>query len=197
MTHVGGTPTRTVAAWAALSALIAALLMAAGPAASSADAATACKRFGDTPLIQLRNRPARKSIVCLVNKERKQKGLSRLDSNRKLQKASQKHNELMVDKKCFAHECPGEPALDARLRNVGYLGGGLTRWAYGENIAWGEKGMSTPKSIMNAWMNSAGHRANILSPLFKEIGVGVSDGTPYSKNAKGGTFTTDFGLAQG
>ena len=197
MTHLGGSRPHALTALAAAIALAFALLFAAGPAAERADAASACQRFADVPVYKLRNGPARKAVVCLLNKQRKSQGISKLDNDRKLQRAAQKHNDLMVDKKCFAHECPGESSLEQRLRSVDYLRGGLTRWAYGENIAYGEKGRSTPKSIVSAWMKSSGHRANILNPLFKEIGVGITDGTPYSRKAKGGTYTTDFGLAQG
>ena len=197
MTHLGGSRHHALAVLAAAAALICALLVAVGPAAGRADASSACQRFGDVPAYKLRNGPARKAVVCLLNKERKSRGLSKLDSDRKLQRAAQKHNDRMVEKGCFAHECPGEASLEQRLRSVDYLRGGLTRWAYGENIAYGEKGQSTPESMVKTWMNSSGHRANILNPLFREVGVGVTDGTPYSRRAKAGTYTADFGLAQG
>ena len=90
---------------------------------------------------------------------------------------------------------PVRPSLDRRLDGVGYLGSGLTRWAFGENIAWGTGDSGTPRAIVDAWMNSSGHRANILSSSFREIGVGFSLGTPRSKNDLGGIYTTDFGLA--
>ena len=98
---------------------------------------------------------------------------------------------------CFDHACSGEGDLGARLENVGYLGGGLSRWAYGENIAWGMRSAGTPSSIVDAWMNSSGHRANILSRDFREIGVGFSAGTPGGGGAPGGIYTTDFGLRVG
>lgn len=197
MSYLGGTTTRAAALYAAIIALAAALLFAAGPGAGQADAGTACKRFGKTPAYQLRSGPARRAVVCLLNRKRQQNGMSKLDNDRKLQRAAQKHNDHMVSKGCFAHECPGEGSLEQRLRSVDYLTGGLSAWAYGENIAWGEQRLSTPYSIVKAWMNSSGHRANILNRSFKEIGVGVTDGTPYNRKAKGATFTTDFGLAQG
>jgi uncharacterized protein YkwD len=81
--------------------------------------------------------------------------------------------------------------LEQRLRSVDYLRSGLTAWAYGENIAWGEKGLSTPKSIVKAWMGSPGHRANILDRSFREIGLGVSLGSPDGPD--GATYVHDFG----
>jgi uncharacterized protein YkwD len=80
---------------------------------------------------------------------------------------------------------------------VGYLGEGLSRWAYGENIAWGMRAGGTPRAILSAWMNSPGHRANILSRDFEHIGIGFDDGTPQSKRDPGGIYTTDFGLRSG
>lgn len=198
MTHLGGTQTRALAIALALAAFLAVALLGAGPAAGEAQAGTsACKRFGDTAAYKLRKQPARKAVLCLLNKQRKKRGLPKLERDRKLQKAAQRHNDHMLAKKCFSHQCPGEGSLEQRLRSVDYLKSGLSLWAYGENIAWGEKGRSTPRAIVKAWMNSAGHRANILNRSFRELGVGVSAGTPYSAKAKGATFTTDFGLRKG
>ena len=63
-------------------------------------------------------------IRCFLNRERDQRGLSKLDSDRRLQKASQKHTEMMMKKNCFSHQCPGEGSLEARLRSVDYLSPG-------------------------------------------------------------------------
>ena len=198
MKHLGGSRTHALALHAALAALAAALLfLLAGPAVGQAEAASACKRFGGDPAYELRKEPARNAVLCFLNRERRERGLSALRQDDKLERASQRHNEHMVEKKCFAHECPGEATLEQRLRSVNYLHGGLFRWAYGENIAWGEEHLSTPRSMVKAWMNSSGHRANILNPTFKEVGVGVTGRTPVGRSRKGGTYTTDFGLAQG
>jgi uncharacterized protein YkwD len=95
---------------------------------------------------------------------------------------------------CFSHQCPGEPALDVRLERVDYLSGGLSAWGFGENVAWGTAELATPEAIVGAWMNSPGHRANILSRDWREIGIGFSPGSPSSGNAFAGIYTTDFGL---
>ena len=181
----------------ALALLVAlALVLLAGPAADSAQA-SACKRFGDVEARKLSNGEARDAIRCLINNERQRRGLPGLDRSKKLQKAAQRHNKRMDGTGCFSHQCPGESGLESRLRSVGYLDGGLSRWAYGENIAWGMAGHGTPDAIVEMWMNSSGHRANILSPLFREVGVGFSTGTPSDKRAPAGIYTTTFGLAQG
>ena len=198
MKHLGGNRNHALALHAALAALAAALLfLLAGPAVGQAEAASACKRFGGDPAYELRKEPARNAILCLLNRERRERGLPALRQDDKLERASQRHNEYMVEHKCFAHDCPGEATLEQRLRIVDYLRGGLLRWAYGENIAWGEEHLSTPRAMVRAWMDSSGHRHNILNPSFKEVGVGVSGRTPVGRNRKGGTYTTDFGLAIG
>lgn len=183
---------RRLALVAALFGLLA-LLISAGPSASSASAAGPCNKWGDKESNEITVGHARKAVLCLVNRERHARGLKKLDRDRKLQRAAQRHNETMQNKACFSHECPGEASLTRRLQKVGWLGGGLSAWAYGENIAWGSGRYGTPRNIVQQWMNSSGHRANILSSRFDEIGVGYSKGTITSKRTNGAVITTDFG----
>ncbi len=151
---------------------------------------------GCTGFWRLSQRSA-KAILCLVNRKRDNAGLPELDRNNRLQKAAQDHTDKMGASGCFAHECSGEGALDVRLESVDYLTGGLSRWAFGENIAWGMESLGTPESIVDAWMNSPGHRANILSAQFREIGVGFARGAPANASANAAIYTTDFGLRLG
>lgn len=169
-----------------------AMLFALALSAPAPAAASPCKAWGKTDPEKLRNGQARKAVLCLINKERHDRGLQALDRNKKLQKAAQRHNDRMDGTGCFSHQCPGEPALDVRLDD--YLSGGLSQWGIGENVAWGTGASATPESIVQAWMDSAGHRANILSRDWREIGVGFSEGSPSSDNAAAGIYTTDFGL---
>ena len=181
----------------AVSLLVALTLMGAGAAVAPAPAAamSACKAWGKTAPDELRNGQARKAVLCLINRQRDQAGLPALERNKKLQKAAQRHNERMDGTGCFSHECPGEPALDGRLDE--YLEGTPSAWGIGENVAWGSGEYGTPVAIVRAWMDSPGHRANILSKDWREIGVGFSAGTPNSGHANGGIYTTDFGLRVG
>jgi uncharacterized protein YkwD len=172
------------------------LLLAASPSVPAAEGG-ACNAWGDTNPERLSNREARDAVLCLINNERQRHGLPALDRNKKLQKAAQRHSERMDGSGCFSHQCSGESGLDDRLASVGYLRGGLLRWAYGENIAWGLEHRGTPSAVVDAWMGSSGHRGNILNHSFKDIGVGFSPGTPQSENAPGGIYTVDFGLAVG
>lgn len=185
---------RQLALLAALAAAALLVAIAASPAAPSA-AADACQRWGDRQPHEIGNGHARKATLCFVNRERRSRGMSSLDRDRKLQKAAQRHTEKMRGTGCFAHECPGEGSLTDRLHTVDYLTGGLMRWIYAENVAWGTGGLGTPRSIVQAWMDSPPHRANILHRAFRDAGVGVLPGTPSSKDANGGVYTIDFGLA--
>ena len=175
--------------------LVLALLALALSVPSAAEAASPCKTWGKTTPEKLRTGQARKAVLCLINKQRDQAGLPALDRNKKLQKAAQRHNERMDGTGCFSHECPGEAPLGTRLD--GYLSGGLSAWGIGENVAWGGGELGTPEAIVKAWMNSPGHRANILSRDWREVGVGFSSGSPSSGNANAGIYTTDFGLRVG
>ena len=84
-------------------------------------------------------------------------------------------NNIVIEiEKSFSHTRP-----DGRNFGTAITDLGITYRGAGENIAWGQK---TPEAVMNAWMNSEGHRANILNPNFKKLGVGYrtdSQRTPY------------------
>lgn len=188
--------TRSLLAVAALLGLLA-LLIAAGPAAQGASAANACEEWGDRQSDEIRTGQARKAVLCLVNRERSKRGLKPLSRDKKLQSAAQIHNDYMQKKKCFSHQCPGEASLTGRLQTSNWLTRGLSGYAYGENIAWGSGHLGTPANIMKQWMNSSGHRANILSKKFAQIGVGYTKGTISSPNAVGAIITTTFGWKKG
>ena len=70
----------------------------------------------------------------------------------------------MVDNRYFSHTSPTYGSPYQMMRSFG-----LSFRTAGENIAYGQR---TPQAVVNAWMNSSGHRANILNTSYKEIGVG-------------------------
>ena len=131
------------------------------------------------------------TTLCLLNEQRADKGLPVLKAQDELERASVDYSELMVDEQFFSHVSPAGSILTQRLTDAGYLGGDGA-WIVGENIAWGESYLGTPGAIVTAWMNSPGHRENILSSDYDEIGVGIAVGVPSSTN-DGATYTTDFG----
>lgn len=191
----GVTQSRRPVLFAVLFGLLA--LFATGPAAQSASAAGPCNKWGDKESNEVTKGHARKAVLCLINQERHSRGLSNFDRDKKLQRASQRHNDYMQNHRCFSHQCSGEASLTGRLQNVGWLTGGLDAWAYGENIGWGAGHLGTPKNIVQSWMRSSGHRNNILSSRFDEIGIGYTKGSITSKGANAAIMTTDFGWKTG
>jgi uncharacterized protein YkwD len=155
--------------------------------------ARACPGADTLPTIGTTKVTAR-ATVCLINKKRHRHHIRRLHVNTPLHHAARRHSSYMDKQSCFSHQCSGEPDLLQRLRKTDYLTPGLSRWAYGEDIAWGARTLGTPSEIVKAWMHSPEHRANILSRSFRDIGVGVVWGTPLSPVGIGGIYTADFGL---
>ena len=134
---------------------------------------------------------AKAATLCLINGERAADGLAALSSEPALERAATAYSQAMVQRRFFGHVTPGGETIEQRLAGYfGSAGGG----AMGENIAWGERTLATPASIVRSWMASPGHRQNILSPRFKEIGVGIAPGSPSgSVPAISATYTTAFG----
>ena len=131
------------------------------------------------------------AILCLHNQVRAQYGLPALKSNVKLQKSAIGHSVDMVNEGFFDHTNPAGDTFVDRIVNAGYVKRN-DGWTLGENLAWGTGDLSTPAGVMNAWMNSAGHKANILKRGYKEVGIGIRLGTP-SDQGVGATITADFG----
>ncbi|MFC4103086.1 SafA/ExsA family spore coat assembly protein [Paenibacillus xanthanilyticus] len=107
-------------------------------------------------------------VAKLVNAERAKAGLNPLSLNWQLSRVARIKSEDMRDKVYFSHNSPtyGSPFEMMKAFRIGY--------SYaGENIA---AGQATAQAVMTSWMNSPGHRANILSPNFTEIGVGYCTG---------------------
>ena len=129
------------------------------------------------------------AILCLLNAERRSKGLAPVHGNRKLRRAAHGWASRMVAARFFAHES-GNSTLQSRVKKTGYVRG---NWVLGENIAWGSGGLATPRAIVNGWMNSPAHRANILYGRFRDIGIGIRLGAPGANLSGGATYVTDFG----
>jgi uncharacterized protein YkwD len=148
----------------------------------------ASRRVGKT---RRSRRIARKAVLCLLNRERRAHGLKPLHTQTRLFTASFRHSRAMVKKRFFAHVQPGGIGLLTRLVRTHYLP--ARAWNVGENIAWGQGAYDSPKNTVNAWMHSTGHRANILRPGFRQIGIGIYRGVPTGRKS-GATYTTDFGF---
>jgi uncharacterized protein YkwD len=131
--------------------------------------------------------------VCLVNRERTTRGLKALALQGQLSDASLGFSALMVREQFFSHVAPDGTDMVDRLSRAGYIRDNLSGWNVGENIGWGTGSYATPAEMVKAWMDSPGHRENILNKEFREIGIGVIVGVPQSGLSGGATYTTDFG----
>ena len=131
-------------------------------------------------------------VFCLMNAMRENAGMPRLREQEQLTRASTAHSQDMVEKKYFAHDSQDGRDLVARLTAGGYIVEDQ-QWVVGENLAWGSGALATPRALVNAWMNSPPHRANLLSADFQEVGLGLVLGTPRPEAEDGVTVTTDFG----
>jgi uncharacterized protein YkwD len=141
----------------------------------------------------------RAATLCLINRERAAHGERALVTNTRLEAAAQGHSNSMVADDYFEHVAPNGLTPLARVRAAGYLRNPRAGYAIGENIACGTLWLATPQSIVSAWMNSPGHRANILNPRYRETGIGVSPQAPASQSGgqSGATYTQDFGVIIG
>ena len=114
-----------------------------------------------------------REVVRLVNVERRKKGLSELKYNWQLCRVARYKSADMRDMGYFSHNSPTYGTPYQMMRSFG-----ITYRTAGENIA---KGQVSPEAVVNAWMNSSGHRANILNPSFTEIGVGFASGNYWTQ----------------
>ena len=128
----------------------------------------------------------RSAVRCLVNRERSSRGIAKLTHSGALTKAAQSHSKNMVGMDFFDHVAPNGSTPQSRSNAAGYPGSFV-----GENIAWGSGPLATPRKIVNRWMDSAPHRANILNPEYRHQGVGVATGNP--QGGSGATYTNAFG----
>lgn len=158
---------------------------------ASASAAGGCTQAGAIPP-GVDNAGAVAETVCVVNAERETRGIAPLRWNSRLGAAAERMASDMHVHKYFGHVSSAGQDLRDRVAATGYLRS-RTRWALGENIAWGERRLGTPQSIVDSWLASADHRRNLLDPRFRDLGVGVVDGSPLTGDDSGSIFVADFG----
>lgn len=123
---------------------------------------------------------AEDEVLRLVNLERDKAGCGSLRMDSRLRKAARDYSALMAAKKWFNHTSPDGSSFVDRIERAGYP----RYYAAAENIAYGYRDAA---AVMKGWMNSSGHRRNILDCSYKAIGVGLAyrGSTPY--------WTQDFG----
>lgn len=123
----------------------------------------------DTAVVNYEN-----EVVRLVNEIRVKNGLNALISDWELSRVARYKSQDMKDNNYFSHTSPvyGSPFNMMKKFGISYK-------TAAENIA---KGQKTPQAVVNSWMNSSGHRANILNPSYKKIGVGyVASGNYWTQ----------------
>lgn len=115
-----------------------------------------------------------REVIRLVNEIRVQNGLKALTENWELSRVARYKSQDMADNRYFSHTSPtyGTPFQMIKAFGLSYR-------TAGENIAYGQR---TPEAVVNAWMNSSGHRANILNSSYTQIGVGyVANGRYWTQ----------------
>jgi len=142
------------------------------PSATKSSARKASRSSGKTSF--------QSQVVKLTNRERAKAGCKALKSNTALKTAAQKHSADMAKKDYFSHTGKDGRSPFDRMTDAGYAFS-----AAAENIAAGQR---TPADVVKGWMNSAGHKANIINCTYTEIGVGYAKGGSY-----GTYWTQDFG----
>ncbi|GLX21504.1 MULTISPECIES: CAP domain-containing protein [Streptomyces] len=123
---------------------------------------------------------AQAKVLELVNQARAAAGCPALTVNEKLTKAAQDHSADMAAHRNMSHTGSDGSDPGGRITRAGY------QWrTYGENVAYG---YSSPEQVMEGWMNSPGHKRNILDCSYKEIGIGLAQPGQY--------WTQDFGATR-
>lgn len=177
-------------AWTAIAAALAACALGAVPAvAASCPGADLEPSAANLDVI-------RAATLCLINGERAANGLNALHVDDRLTRSSTAHSQDMVARRYFEHVNPEGMTPRQRMAAAGYLDG-ATWWIVGENIAAADAPLYTPAQVVRAWMASTGHRENILESGFRDIGIGITLGSPRRGDvADAATYTTDFGTVE-
>jgi uncharacterized protein YkwD len=130
-----------------------------------------------------------KKAFVIHNRIRRRHHLPTFCVHPALEQAARRHSKDMIARDYLSHRTIGrDEGFAARIRRFGYDG----YRTIGENIALGGNRAGTPVRIMHAWMNSEGHKRNILNGKFRQIGIGASTGN-YKGRESVSIYTADFG----
>jgi uncharacterized protein YkwD len=96
----------------------------------------------------------------------------------------------------FAHVAPSGLTPVERIRATGYIPSSEVGYVLGENLAWGTLSLATPEAIVNAWIASPEHLANILEGRYRETGIDVEPQAPesFAEGVEGALYTQEFGV---
>jgi uncharacterized protein YkwD len=160
------------------------LVVVAAPSAGSAKS-----RGTMTPATQLQA-----ALVTQINNFRAARGLPRLRVSAALTTAANGHSAQMARLGFFSHNSANGGSFSQRIAQV-YRARGFRSWSVGENLVWGGPAVGAPRAF-RLWLSSAPHRANLLSPRWREIGLGAvhSTSAPGVYGGRPATIVTaDFG----
>ena len=175
---------RTLAAFA----VVLAAILAAAPTAAPAQVGKVERRV-----------TLEAAVVKALNQVRSEAGLKPLRSSPSLRSAARGHSEAMLEQGFFGHESADGTAFSERIRRH-YTNRGWRMWSVGEALLASEGTTVAPEGIVEAWLESPPHRAIILSPTWRDAGIGALY-TADAPKAFGGTptivVTADFGVRVG
>jgi len=179
-----------------LSAALACVVLASAGAVAAADDPYAallapsgtCGAAADQLNLDLAT--AETAMLCLTNYARAQSGLPPLRLNTALNNAGQA--KLAADLSCaqFSHTPCGQPFDSVFSTYVQ----GATSYQIGENIAWGTGNYGTPRGAMNGWLHSDGHRENILTAAYAELGIGYAPAQTFQGYSGATLWSQEFGV---
>lgn len=175
--------------------LLATLCLSTGAPASASTRMhrTAAARHA-APVTAHAARVSSRALLRALNAQRRRYGLRRLHYSARLSHAAAPFARAMAQANFFDHTGPDGRTFAQRIMATGYLHGSH-RWNVAENLGWGTGSLGGPNAIVQGWMASAEHRANILNPVLRDVGIGIAYGSPVPGMSDRGarTYVTDFG----
>ncbi|MFN0155697.1 MAG: CAP domain-containing protein [Gaiella sp.] len=134
-----------------------------------------------------------RSIVKEINRARTARGLRALRISPALSASADAHTDAMLTQGFFAHESADGTPFDKRIRS--FYGQGNKRWAVGENLLMSSEPLDAAAAVQ-AWLDSASHRKILLSPVWREVGIGANGASSVPGDFGGSSAwfaTADFG----
>jgi uncharacterized protein YkwD len=169
-----------------------------GTAAAPAHASHTCPDADLQPNPETVERVA-STISCVINERRHASGLKGLKHNHRLRRSALRHTRDMIAYHYFAHQGETRPTLLDRVTRAKYFQGAATG-LYAENLAVGPLERATARGIVDAWMQSPHHKANMLDARLTEVGVGATLTGPdpaFYPEHDAAVYTADFGRRDG
>jgi uncharacterized protein YkwD len=140
----------------------------------------------------LRLTAAERTVLVLVNQARTDHGLKPVKARTSLVRAARSHSRDMLKHQFFSHRSHNGESFSARIRRLGYALKGWRYWRAGECVGYVSGLLATPEAMVDMWLQSSAHRAIILNPRWRDVGVGCALGA--FKGTDGvRLFTLDFG----